>query len=242
MNIIDYILLGIVILYALLGFATGALSQVLSLLAMVISIAAGYLFYVKTGNLLLLPLVLLITAIVSKILIHILRRIFISKPHERGYIFFPSRLLGSLISGLKGVVFALIILSSLHIFGNFWKKINPYLSEYLSSSFFYNRFKSSMEFTGSEVAKKVHFANKILSEEVKEPSPEVEEALSGLKENPSFSALLEDKELLKNIQNKEYKKVLTNPRFLGLLKDKDFVQKLYSIDFEELYNKIKQEQ
>ena len=242
MNIIDYILLGIVILYALLGLATGTLSQILSLITLAISVIAGYLYYEKYGNLLLLPVVLIVTAIVSKIFIHILRKILLSRPHDKGSISFPSRLLGSLISGFKGIIFALIILSSLHLFGGFWKKINPYLDEYLLKSFFYQKFKSAMEFTGSEVATKVHYANKILNEEVKQPSPEVEEVLSELKENPSFSALLEDKQLMNDIQNKQYKKVLTNPKFLSLLKDKDFVQKLYSIDFEELYNKIKQEQ
>jgi len=103
MNIFDYILIGIVSLFALIGFAAGTLSQFLGILVIIISLSLGYLFFEKTGNLLLLPLVLFLSAIASKVVMYVLKRIYFSKQETKPKLSFSSRVLGGLI-GLTLVI------------------------------------------------------------------------------------------------------------------------------------------
>jgi len=238
MNVLDYVLIGVVSFHAFIGFAAGTLSQFLGILVILFSIAAGYLFYDKTGDLLLLPLVLLGAAVVAKISIYILKKLFLGiKSGKRG-VSFGSRIIGALIGVTKGAFFTIILILCLHSFSGFLKKINPAVEIYLANSYLCGKLREGVEFLGIDLVNKIDFAQKILNEDIEGKKIENEEILVELKENTSFKAVLEDEELLKKIRNEQYREVLTDPKFTKLLKDKEFIKKIYNIDYEAIYNRL----
>lgn len=245
MNIIDYILIGIVFLYALIGFASGMLRQVCGLLCIILSLFAGYLFYKKTGYLLLLPVSIIAAAIICNIVMYIcvIKRVRPGSRKEKPKISLSSRIGGVLIGGFKGTALALMVLICSYLFMGIFIRASPAISGQLEGSFFYSYLEQRNLLPGIRVAKNVYFASKLLSENLTVDLPENDEIIRKLKKNPSYRAVLKDRELQQSIQNKDYKRVLSDPEFLKLLKDKDFLNQIYSIDYEDIYKKqIEQEE
>ena len=237
MNIIDYVLIGIVFLYALIGFATGTLAQFCGLLGILVSLSAGYLFYKNTGNLFILPLVFIAASIIFKIVLYIIKKIYFSFQGKKPVISKPSRIFGSVIGLSKGTAFSFVILVFAYALSGLVAKISPKTEGYLDKSFFYSYIKQNDLLPGLKMVKNIHFANKLLTENANLRSPETVEIIRNLQENPSFKTLLSDNQLQESLKNKNYKELLSNPKFQELLKDRELLKQIYSIDYESIYNK-----
>ena len=235
MNIIDYMLIGIVFLYALMGFASGTLAQLCSLANIILSLLAGYLFYAKTGNLFLVPIIIFAVAVVIKIIIYNIRKVFFKPEEGKKELSFSSRTGGASIASLKGIVAAYILLICIYLSSGILAKFSPAIEEHLQNSLFYSRVKEHELLPRKRTAKNIYFAGKLVGENLMEKLSGNEEIIRKLEENPSFDAVLKDEKLQEDIQKKDYRKIVSHPKFLNLLKDKDFLDQIQSIDFEDIY-------
>lgn len=239
MNIIDYILIGIVFVCALIGFATGMLRQLCGLFRIIFSLFVGYLFYKKTGNLLLLPVVVIATGIIFSVIVYIIRKVHRGWQKEKPKTSLFSRVGGGLTGGFKGMALACIALICMYLFTGVFIGINPAISEYVENSYFHSCLKQRNLLPATGVLRNIYFAGKLLNEDLIVELSENSEIISRLRKNPSIRAILKDEKLQQSIQNKDYKELFSNPKFLKLFKDKDFLNQIYSIDYEDIYNKQK---
>jgi uncharacterized membrane protein required for colicin V production len=242
MNVVDYILIGIVLLYALFGFVSGLLTQICGLLSIIFSLSVGYLFYEWTGNLLFSSLILIAALIGFRILIHIIKRIYFGLRKKRPKLSFNSRILGGLIGSFKGGACASMALIFVYLFSGILGKVAPAITEHLEKSLFYSHLRQLKLLSSVGTFKNIYFASKLLGEDLDIKLSDNYPVLDELRNNPSFRAILEDEELLQSIQDKDYKKVLSHPKFLNLLNDKDFLRIISSIDYETIYEEQKESQ
>lgn len=223
MNALDWILVGIVFVYAVIGFATGMLSQVCGLLGIILSLFLGYIFYAKTGNLLLLPVVIIGTAVAFKILLYLIRLVYFSVRKAKPTRSFLSRMAGGIIASCKGLAFAYIGLICLYLLATIFTATNPAIIGYAEGSLIYSYCVRHNLLPGTKIIERISKATSN------------QEVFSNLKNNPSFRAILDDTQLQQYLRNKDYKKVFQDPEFRNLLKDKDFLRRIYSIDYEDAY-------
>ncbi len=240
MNIIDYILTGIVFLYALFGFAIGIIKQLFGLLSIAFSLLAGALFYIKTGNFLLLPVVIIAAGITFKVAIYVIKKMCFDPESEKPKISLPSRIGGGLIGGFKGAVFVFIILLCLNLSMGFSGPRSTAIYKRIKRSFFYSCISENNLLLNIKITRNIHFASKLLKENQTIILPDDDEGIRKLKENPLFKAVANDKDLQESIQNKDYKKILFNSNVRKLLNDKDFIKQMCAIDYEAIYNQQKE--
>lgn len=236
MNLIDYISLGIVFLSALFGFAVGMIRQLLGLLGIAFSLIIGVLFYRKTGNLLLLPVVIITAGIIFKVIIHVIKKMCSDPGSEKPKISLPSRIGGGLIGSFKGAVLVFITLLCINLFMGISGRENTAISKRIAGSFFYSCVNENNLLLDIKVTRNIYFASKLVKENQTIVLPENDEGIRKLKENPSFKAIANDNDLQESIQNKDYRKVLSNPNIRKLLNDKELLKQIYSIDYEAIYN------
>ena len=234
MNVIDYLLTGIICVYTLLGFLTGLLGQILGIVGITLSLYGGYLFYLRGGNLFYVPLVIIAIAVVFKVIIKVVKSVYLISPSDNPRISLLSRVGGGVVGVLKGFIFSLVILISLHFLSFTILDKNTYLSRSLQESLFYSFLKENNLLPGIGIIRTEDDANIILDTYSRNKPSLTEETLEELRDNPSFQEILKDRNLLESIRNRDYKAVLSSPRFLNLLKDEDFLNKLSEIISEQL--------
>ena len=235
MNVVDYILIGVVSFYTLFGFIMGLMEQLLGLLGVMFSLLAGYLFYQKTGNFFLSPIVVIIVGIIFKIIVSLIKKMCSESKSEKSGISFTSRIGGGLIGAFKGAVSVFIALLCISLFLGIFNREGTAISEKIEGSFFYSYVNENNSFSNIEVIRNIYFAGKLLKENHTIVLQENDEVVRKLKENPSFNAIVNDPALRESIQNKDYKKVLSNANFRKLLNDKDFLKQICNIDYEAIY-------
>ncbi len=233
MNVIDYLLIGIICVFTLVGFLTGILGQILDIVGMGLSLYGGYLFYLKGGSLFYVPLVIIAIAIIFKIIIKVVKSVYFTSPSDSPRISLLSRMGGGVVGALKGVIFSLFIFIGIYFFSFTLLDKSTYLSISLRESFYYSFIKENNLLPGIGIIETADDANIILDTYSKNKLSLAKETLEELRDNPSFQEILKDKRLLESIRNRDYKALLSNPKFLNLLKDQDFLNKLSEIVSEQ---------
>ncbi len=234
MNVIDYLLTGIICVYTLLGFLTGLLGQILGIVGIALSLYGGYLFYLRGGNLFYVPLVIIAIAVVFKVIIKVVKSVYLTSLSDSPRISLLSRVGGGVVGLLKGFIFSLVSLISLHFLSFAMLDKNTYLNRSLQESFFYSFLKENSLLPGIGIIKAEDDVNITVDTYSRNKPSLTEETLEELRDNPSFQEILKDRNLLESIRNRDYKAVLSNPKFLNLLKDEDFLNKLSEITSEQL--------
>ncbi len=239
MNIIDYIFVGAVFFFAVVGFAAGVLRQFLGVLGVIVSLFVGYLFYKNTGNLLFVTVVIVAAGVIFKIIVYAIRKIYFILRKEKEKISFCSRMGGLLIGGFKGAVYVFIVLVCVYLFEGIVRTANPGIAGHFEDSLFYSYFKQSNLLSNVGPLRKIHFACKLISKKSVGNLLANDAAIYKLRQNPSVKAVLEDKELQQDMQNKDYRRILSNSKFIELLRDKEFLNLISSVDYEDIYKQQK---
>ena len=230
---LDGFLVGLVLLFAVFGFFTGAARQVASLIAA----AAAYVFSRPLGVMFgpkisaythgpalfgvlaatLLAFVLVLIS-VRFLLTAILRRILRGKGHEHPGI---DRLLGFLFGGLKVAVIAYVMLSALAFVQDnvsvAGKKlgISPESSQAFQLARQYNLFAN----TQFAPVKDLVTVAEALHDPVKAEQLRQDPAFKKLMEDPRFKAALQNPAMSEAVQNGDYGALLRSDAILGLIQD-----------------------
>jgi len=242
MDIIDWFLVGVVLIFALLGYASGALRQILKLLGLALSIFVGFLVYITFENLLLVPVAVILTSIAFSITVYIVKKIFPPRPDWIPEYSVSSRITGALIAGLKGTAIVFIFLASLHLSLGFLNRMTPVISDNLEKSLFYNQFKKFSSLSSNKAIRNIYYIGEMTKKGQKTAVGNYTNVLKDLRNNPKLKSILRDSELMKKIQSQDFKGVLSDKKFLELLNDKEFLHHMHNIDLESVYNNTKKRQ
>ena len=229
MNIIDYILLTVILLYVLMGFARGVLAQLLGFAGLGFALFCGYLFHQTSGNLFLMSAVIIVAGIIFKIVVYIIKKVFFKLRKVKPRLTFISRITAGALSGLWAMALVFVILLGVYASSGVLFLASPAAGNYFNNSFLYSYLERNNIFSNITMARRINFSGRLLYTGLKGNTLYRQELISRLQEIPSFRAALKDKELVQNIRDKNYKKVLSNPKFLKLLQDKGLFDQLLCI-------------
>jgi len=226
MNIIDYILLTIILLYVLLGFARGILVQLLGFVELGFALFCGYLFHQRSGNLFLMSAVIICAGIIFKIAVYFIKKIFFKLRKVKPRLTFISRITAAALGGLWAMALVFVILLGVYASSGVLFLASPAARNYFNNSFLYSYLERSNIFSNITMVRRINLAGRLLYTGLKGNTLHRQEIISKLQEIPSFRAALEDKEFVQSIRNKNYEKVLSNPKFLKLLQNKELLDQL----------------
>lgn len=235
-NVIDYIFIGIIIIYGLIGFLSGLLIQVLGWIELAAVILAGYLFYKINGNLLLLPLFVIATAVAFMIIVRLIKSLYLG-PRDGGRKLLPySRVLGAVLGGLRGAVVGGFYLVSVYMLSVAILNNSPFTNNFIKHSFFCS-FIRHHDLTGNiNIMEALGGNNNIFTTDKDNNLLVNKNIIEKLQNNPSFKALLEDKDIINSIKNRDYKRLFSNSKFIKLMSDKEFLSQMKSV-ISEGFNK-----
>jgi len=228
-NIIDYIFIGMILVYGLIGFLSGLLTQILGWVELVAVALTGYLFYKVNGNLLILPLVVIAAAVLFMIIARVVKSLYFSPSDEGRKISSYSRTLGAVAGGLRGVLVGGFYLVSVYMLSVMLLNNSAFTNNFIKHSFFCSLIHDH-DLIGSLNIVEALAKNKDIFTTDKNNNIMVNKnIIEKLQNNPSFKALLEDKDIINSIKTKNYNKLLFNPKFIKLISDKEFVRQMKSV-------------
>jgi len=229
-NIIDYIFIGIVFVYGIIGLLSGFLTQVLSWVELAAVAFVGYLFYKVNGNLLILPLVIIAAAVLFMIIARVIKSLYLGPRGEGKKIPSYSRIFGAVAGGLRGIVVGGFCLTSVYMLSVALLNSSAFTNNFIRHSFFCS-FIRDHDLTGNlNIIEALARNNNIFATDKNSNNLVVnKEIIDKLQDIPSFKALLEDKSVINSIKNKDYNKLLSNPKFIKLISDKEFVTQMKSV-------------
>lgn len=221
MNKLDAVLIGIVVFSFIIGYFKGLIKEALSVVSILISALVTYIYFKCVGASLMLFLVFVLSNLVLGLTFWAVRKYLQQTDTDLSLSY---RLAGGGIGAFKGIVFVLIMLAVLRLFGGILSAAIPNINNYMKTSFLCAEFQKISRDLGWPQA------NPSI-ESVKEQqgpvilSPEV---VNKLTQNDSVKAILADQQLMKEIKQKNYGKILSNPKFLKLLNDKELLKQVYA--------------
>jgi len=229
MNILDAVLSGIIGFQVIFGFVKGLLNKAVELGIFLASVVAAYFYYKKGGGLLTIMLVFLLAQLALHMVFWLVRKLVLKdKVKPSPYL----RVGGGIIGACEGVVMVLVALVSLHFLNGFLGSANTALTRTLETSFFYTRYR---EMSRQSAVPGVQEAYQI-GEVLKAGDGKIkldEETVNELRENKSIQAILGDEELLENIKQRNYTKILSDPKFVAVLNDKELLKQLAEIGLRD---------
>ena len=228
-NIIDYIFIGMVLVYGLIGFLSGFLTQILGWVRLAAVALTGYLFYKVNGNLLILPLVVIAAAVLFMIIARVVRSLCFSPGDEGRKISFYSRTLGAAAGGLRGALVGGFYLVSVYMLSVMLLNNSTFTNNFIKHSFFCSLIHGH-DLIGSLNIVEALAKNKDIFTTDKDNKIMVNKnIIEKLQNNSSFKVLLEDKDIMNSIKNKDYNKLLSSPKFISLINDKEFLKQMESV-------------
>ncbi len=215
MNIIDAIAAGIVGFYFVTGYVSGLLKKVLGIMSFVISAVAAYIYYNKGAGLLNVIALFLLTNLVLIIVVGLWMRL---KRKDGAILSFSSRAAGGIVGSIEGAAYVLVMLTTINYFNGIISVTNPVIAANLESSFLYSRYRKISMGPNAQIGK-----------EKQETIVFDPQTVDKLRENPSLKAMLDDKQLLESINQKDYGRVISCPAFLKVINDRELLKELIKV-------------
>jgi uncharacterized membrane protein required for colicin V production len=237
MNILDAFLSGIIGLQVIVGFVKGFLNKAVEMGILLASAAAAYLYYKKGGSLLKITLVFVLAQLLLHMVFWLVRK-FVLKDKAKPSLYL--RVGGGIIGACEGVVLVLVALVFLHFSSGILGSANTVLTRTLETSLFYTRFRAisrQSAVPGVQEAYKIVEALNAGDGKIKLD----EKTVNKLRENHSIQAILGDEKLLESIRQRNYTKILSNPKFVALLNDRELLKQLAAMGLKENNTAIAEE-
>jgi uncharacterized membrane protein required for colicin V production len=231
---VDSIVLLVIIFFALGGMRKGLAQYLLELLITAIGLAAAWLYYQKTSQILksfLTFLWIFLGLLLFKWLFLKLRR---KKTLQKLPFSFSNNLAGAILGVFWGTfivtIFILIIefLPLEMLFKNSYK-------QKVQTCKTYQIIHHLLPIRKFRVLENISYISKVSADEnakmrlIKQPE------LQQLLEHPSFKTVMEDVETARQLQSKDLLGLLTNPKIINLINDGRFVEKLLKVDFKKAF-------
>jgi len=237
LNIVDYIFIGMVLIYVLFGFSSGLLIQVLGWIEIAVVALTGYLFYKTNSNLLLLPLVVIATAVLFMIIMRVIKSLYFS-PYdgEKSSLSYSSRILGGIAGGIKGALIGGFCLVSVYMLSFALFSNSAFTNNFIKHSFFCSFLQKHKLGSDLNIVNILGEHSDIFTTGTGKNISLNKNIMEKLQNNPSFKALLEDKDIINSIKTKDYNKLLFNPKLIKLINDKEFLRQMKSVISEDSNN------
>ena len=218
MNEFDIVLISAVVVSSLVGYFKGFVKEALGALGVIVSAAVTYIYFKRGGSLLSLSLVFILTNLGLAVVFWWLRKSVWQNDSELSSF---RRMGGVAVGFLKGAACVLIILASLGLFSGIIKVTRPDINEYVETSVLYARYRGIKPAAAGSLKEK--------------PAPAglPKEMVREFIKIGSVKAILEDKQLIEDLNQEDYAKVMGNPKLLKLLNDPEFLKQVVALGLRQ---------
>ena len=226
MNELDIMLIAAVVVSSLMGYFKGLIKEAMGVFGVIVSVVVTYIYFNKGGSVLSLSLIFILTNLGFITAFWALKK-FVWQSELKLSSF--QRLGGVAIGFVKGMVSVLIVLASLALFAGIIKVTRPDINKYVETSVLYKRYQ--------EINRAFNRAGvKDTAESFKSspgPGGLPKEVVKEFIKIGSVKAILEDKQLIEDLNQEDYAKVIGNPKFLKLLNDTEFLKQVVALGLRQ---------
>jgi len=227
--ITDYIALGALLYFFLNGWYKGIFKTLLGPISLIIGCSIAFIYYHQTNNMALSLWICVLSPLAFKILITVVLKIWKKVSNKEVSLSFSSKLFGSIFSVLwsGGYLGLLLILIGLIPTRFGWlDKIQDDVIASKSYSIIQQFIDKNLLATFADIKK----LTAIIGDPAKFQKFQSTKEFEVLMEDDDLKEIFSDEEMIAQIRNKEYGKLLANPKMRSALANDQLLKKIFALN------------